>query len=274
MPPPSTSPFPAKSPLQRCPATSSPARRAAWTSWAAAWSCSATPPPARCAAWTTSAPTAARRSAAAGWRRPRATPASCAPTTAGPLTARAACRRARARTPARAAAGACSLAFFGSRGAPAAPCDRRPVLAQPPPPPPPPPAPPYPHPKQDVPSLDANTGAGYPKRPIVESYPIEERGGYVWLFYGSKARVGRCCCCFGAARRRRMARGASGWGLGSGSSEAPDAGSPPPPPPLKLPPPRPRHPRRAFRPPSGRPSPSARSWRTPSGAPSTARRAQ
>ncbi|EFN52711.1 hypothetical protein CHLNCDRAFT_138729 [Chlorella variabilis] len=38
---------------------------------------------------------------------------------------------------------------------------------------------------QDVPAA-ANKGE-WPKRPIVDSWPVEEKGGFVWLFYGSKA---------------------------------------------------------------------------------------
>lgn len=34
-----------------------------------------------------------------------------------------------------------------------------------------------------MPSLDG--GATFPKRPIAASYPIEEKGGFVWLFFGS-----------------------------------------------------------------------------------------
>lgn len=37
---------------------------------------------------------------------------------------------------------------------------------------------------QEVPSQDASTA--FPRRPVVDSYPVEERGGFVWLFFGSK----------------------------------------------------------------------------------------
>lgn len=36
----------------------------------------------------------------------------------------------------------------------------------------------------EVPSCE--DGAHWPKRPLVDAYPVEERGGFVWLFFGSK----------------------------------------------------------------------------------------
>lgn len=36
--------------------------------------------------------------------------------------------------------------------------------------------------------VPSNTGgASFPKRPLVEAYPVEERGGFVWLFFGDKS---------------------------------------------------------------------------------------
>lgn len=37
---------------------------------------------------------------------------------------------------------------------------------------------------QDVPSAEPGR---WPKRPIVSSYPVEERGGFIWLFWGDKS---------------------------------------------------------------------------------------
>ncbi|GLC44619.1 hypothetical protein PLESTB_001326400 [Pleodorina starrii] len=37
---------------------------------------------------------------------------------------------------------------------------------------------------EEVPSQNAHTS--FPRRPVVDSYPVEERGGFVWLFFGSK----------------------------------------------------------------------------------------
>jgi phenylpropionate dioxygenase-like ring-hydroxylating dioxygenase large terminal subunit len=36
---------------------------------------------------------------------------------------------------------------------------------------------------KDVP---AATKGALPKRPVVDTYHVEEKGGYVWLFFGSK----------------------------------------------------------------------------------------
>jgi phenylpropionate dioxygenase-like ring-hydroxylating dioxygenase large terminal subunit len=37
---------------------------------------------------------------------------------------------------------------------------------------------------RDVPSAEHGS---WPKRPLVGAYDVEERGGFVWLFYGSKS---------------------------------------------------------------------------------------
>jgi len=37
---------------------------------------------------------------------------------------------------------------------------------------------------QDVPSAEKGS---WPKRPLIGSYVVEERGGFVWLFYGDKS---------------------------------------------------------------------------------------
>jgi hypothetical protein len=42
-----------------------------------------------------------------------------------------------------------------------------------------------PHRLQDVPSAEKE--GSWPKRPIVGSFPVEEKGGFVWLFFGSKS---------------------------------------------------------------------------------------
>jgi len=37
---------------------------------------------------------------------------------------------------------------------------------------------------RDVPSAEHGS---WPRRPLISAYDVEERGGFVWLFYGSKA---------------------------------------------------------------------------------------
>lgn len=37
---------------------------------------------------------------------------------------------------------------------------------------------------RDVPSAEHGS---WPRRPLISAYDVEERGGFVWLFYGSKS---------------------------------------------------------------------------------------
>lgn len=37
---------------------------------------------------------------------------------------------------------------------------------------------------QDVPALE--NGEKLPDKPMIDAYPVVEKGGFIWLFYGSK----------------------------------------------------------------------------------------